>query len=303
MSRHADSERMLAMELRVLEYFLAVAREESVTGAAESLHLTQPTLSRQLQDLEDELGKQLFIRGRKITLTEEGILLRKRAEEILDLVQKTEKDVMADDTSISGDIFIGAAETRGMRLILRAAAAMQKEYPGVQFHISSGDREDLMDRLNKGLDDFSLFMGSVDASHFESLQLPIRDTWGILMRKDNPLADQPEITAADLKGKPLILSRQSVEYPGLFNWLGVKREDLQLPATYNLAFNASLMAEEQMGLVLTLDGLINTSGDSPLTFRPLSPAIAVEMYIAWKKYPVFSSAASLFMEYLKQFLH
>ena len=163
------------MEIRVLEYFLAVAREESVTGAAAALHLTQPTLSRQLRELEEELGKQLFIRGRRITLTEDGILLRRRAEEILDLVQKTEKDVMENVPAVSGDIYIGAAETPGMRLILKLAAKMQTEYPGVRFHVSSGDREDLLDRLGKGLDDFSLFMGDIDMSRCDSLRLPAAD--------------------------------------------------------------------------------------------------------------------------------
>jgi DNA-binding transcriptional LysR family regulator len=296
----SDENRGAEMEIRVLEYFLAVAREESVTGAAAALHLTQPTLSRQLRELEEELGKQLFIRGRRITLTEDGILLRRRAEEILDLVQKTEKDVMENVPAVSGDIYIGAAETPGMRLILKLAAKMQTEYPGVRFHVSSGDREDLLDRLGKGLDDFSLFMGDIDMSRCDSLRLPAADRWGILMRRDDPLARLSEISPALLEGRPLILSRQCGNYPQLFSWLGRPREALQIPATYNLAYNASLMAEENMGLVLTLEGLINASGDSPLVFRPLSPTLVLGMSVVWKKYPVFAPASAKFLEYLRE---
>jgi DNA-binding transcriptional LysR family regulator len=287
------------MEIRVLEYFLAVAREESVTGAAAALHLTQPTLSRQLRELEEELGKQLFIRGRRITLTEDGILLRKRAEEIVDLVQKTEKDVMENVPAVSGDIYIGAAETPGMRLILAIAAKLRREYPGVCFHVSSGDREDLLDRLNKGLDDFGLFMGDMDMSRYDSVRLPAEDRWGVLMRRDDPLSRLTAISPDSLDGRPLILSRQCGNYPQLFSWMGRQREALQIPATYNLAYNASLMAEEGMGLVITLEGLINTAGDSPLTFRPLSPPLSLGMAVVWKKYPVFSAASAKFLEYLR----
>lgn len=288
------------MEVRALEYFLAVAREESISGAAQSLHLTQPTLSRQLMALEEELGKQLFIRGRRITLTEDGILLRKRAEEILDLVQKTEQEVMQNEPSVSGDIYIGAAETRGMKLLLQLAAEMQKEYPGVRFHVSSGDREDLMDRLNKGLDDFGLFMGEMDLARYDAIRLPTKDRWGVLMRCDDPLAACEAVSPEELVDRPLILSRQADRYEELNNWFGCSRDSLQLPATYNLAYNASLMAEEGMGLVLTLEGLINATGDSTLAFRPLAPALTVGMSVVWKKYPVFSAASAKFLERIQE---
>jgi DNA-binding transcriptional LysR family regulator len=288
------------MEVRVLEYFLAVAREESISGAAKTLHLTQPTLSRQLKDLEEELGKQLFIRGRRITLTEDGVLLRKRAGEIIDLVQKTEKDVMQNDRAIGGDIYIGAAETRGMQLILSAAAKMQQKYPAVKFHISSGDREDLRDRLDRGLDDFVLFMGGIDDSRYDAIELPVRDRWGVILKKDDPLAQQAVIPLHELVRRPLILSRQVFRYPEFRKWIGRPQEDLDLRATYNLAYNASLMVREGMGIMITLEGLINTACDDTLAFRPVSPELSLGMSVAWKKYPVFSAASARFLEYLQE---
>lgn len=291
------------MEVRVLEYFLAVAREESISGAADSLHLTQPTLSRQLKDLEDELGKMLFTRGRRITLTDDGLLLRKRAEEIVELVRKTEKEVMENDESITGDIYIGAGETRrGMSLIFDIAHRMQEEYPDVKFHVSSGDAQDISYRLSKGLDDFVLFMGAVDESRYDYLELSAKDRWGVLVRQDDPLAGKEKLTPHDIKSRPLILSRQAGSIVQVSKWLGVPEAQLNITGTYNLIYNGSLMVEEGMGIALTLDGLIYTSDDTPLTFRPLSPGLPVNMYLAWKKYPVFSPAAGRFLEMLREMI-
>jgi len=286
------------MEIRVLEYFLAVAREQSISAAADFLHLTQPTLSRQLRDLENEFGKQLFIRGnRKITLTEDGVYFRKKAEEIVTLAYRTEAEMKKNDRTIVGDIYIGAGETDAVSNIVRAAHKLQKQYNGIHFHIISGDTADLTDRLDKGLFDFCLLLGEIDQSKYEYLSLPYTDTWGILMRKDSPLAEMKEIKARDLWDKPLIFSRQMLNAPRFMRWFEKSASELNIIATYNLAFNASIMAREHMGYVLTLDKLINTEG-TDLCFRPLSPKQTVGMSLVWKKYQPQSKAARKFIEAL-----
>ncbi len=286
------------MELRVLEYFLAVAREQSISAAADFLHLTQPTLSRQLKDLEEEFGKQLFIRGnRKITLTEDGVYFRKKAEEIVTLAQRTEAEMKNTDQSLVGDIYIGAGETDAVGNLVSVAHELQKQYTGIHFHITSGDTADLTDRLDKGLFDFCLLLGEIDQSKYEYLSLPYRDTWGVLMRKDSTLAGKKAIEARDLWDKPLILSRQMLHVPQFMGWFEKSASELHITATYNLAFNASIMAREHMGYVLTLDKLINTEG-TDLCFRPLSPKQTVGMALVWKKYQPQSKAAEKFIETL-----
>lgn len=289
------------MELRVLQYFLAVTREQSISGAAEFLHLSQPTLSRQLKDMENELGKQLLIRGnRKITLTEEGMILRKRAEEIMELVQKTEKEISLSDEFIAGDIYIGAGETDAIRLIARAAKQVQMQYPDIHFHIVSGDLSDLIEKLDKGLLDFSILFSKVDTSKYDSIEIPIKDVWGVLMRRDSPLAEKEAITPEDLWNQPLILSRQvSEKDSAVARWLNKDLAKLNVVATYNLIFNASLMADEGLGYVLGLDKLINVSGDSNLCFKPLFPNLEASIMMVWKKYQVFTKAAEKFLETLQ----
>lgn len=288
------------MELRVLQYFLAVAREQNISAAAQSLHLTQPTLSRQLKEMEEELGKQLMVRGsRKIVLTEEGMLLRKRAEEILDLVGRTEKEIAQSDDTVSGDIYIGTGETDGMRQIARTAKQLQEHSPGIHFHIVSGDAVDVCERLDKGLLDFGVLLGDIDKIKYHYLELPMKDTWGILMRRDSPLAQQERILPQDLWDKPLILSRQVDNKSGLYRWLGREPEQLHTVATYNLIYNASLMVDEGMGYAFTLDKLVNTRG-SQLCFRTLEPKLELGMYLVWKKSQIFSKAAELFLERLRE---
>ena len=200
------------MELRVLNYFLAIAREQSIVHAAESLHLSQPTLSTQIKNLEKELGKQLFIRGtkgtRKVILTEEGMILRKRAEEILDLVKRTENEITLNDDIIVGDVYIGTGETDGVRMMAKAARMLQKHYPGIHYHISSGNASHVMERLDKGLIDFGIIFGNVDLTKYNTLDTSYSDQWGVLMRKDSVLAEKEAISPKDLKDKPLILSQQ-----------------------------------------------------------------------------------------------
>lgn len=284
------------MELRVLQYFLAIAREQSIIRAAESMHLSQPTLSTQIKALEEELGKQLFIRGtkgsRKITLTEEGMILKKRAEEIMDLVKKTEREISLSDQIIVGDVYIGAGETDAVRFIAQAAKELSAIYPGIHYHIASGNSEFVLEQLEKGLIDYGLVFGSVDPSRYNSIPLPYKDTWGILMRKDSPLAQKNHIAPEDLWDQPLIISRQHTAESLLKRDLS----QLKIIATYNLLFNASLMVEEGLGYALGFNKIINTSGNSALCFRPLFPGKEESMNIIWKKYQVFSKASEKFLE-------
>lgn len=288
------------MELRVLQYFLAVAREQSVSGAAEYLHLSQPTLSRQLKDLEEEFGKQLFIRGnRKITLTEEGMILRKRAEEIMDLVQKTEQEITSNDEIVVGDIHIGAGETDAIRILAKAARQLQKKHPGIRIHIASGDSVNVTEELDKGLIDFGILFDPKDLSKYNHLKIPKKDTWGVLMRKDAPLAQKEAVRPEDLWDKPLILSRQYREGSALAMWLNKSETDLNIVATYNLLYNGSILVSEGIGYAITLDKIINTQG-SNLCFRPLTPSLQAGLCIVWKKYQVFTKAAQLFLQALQE---
>lgn len=293
------------MELRVLNYFLAVAREQSISAAAESLHLSQPTLSTQLKALEQELGKQLLIRGtkgsRKVLLTEEGMILRKRAEEILSLVHRTENEITCAEETIVGDVYIGAGETDIVRCFARVAKQMQQRYPDIRFHISSGNAEYVIEYLDKGLIDFGLLFGGVDSQKYEAMPLSVRDRWGVLMRRDAPLAQKEAVTPQDLWDKPLIVSHQRSNDEVLSQWLQKEISKLHVVATYNLVFNASLLVDEGLGYALCLDKLINTR-DSSLCFRPLSPQLTAPASIVWKRYQVFSKAAEKFLQQLQALL-
>ncbi|BFL47980.1 LysR family transcriptional regulator [Lactonifactor longoviformis] len=294
------------MELRVLQYFLAIAREQSIIRAAQSLHLSQPTLSTQIKNLEEELGKQLLIRGtkgsRKVTLTEEGMILRKRAEEILDLVKKTENEVSLNDDIVIGDIYIGTGETDGIRILAQTAKLLQDTYPGIRYHILSGNSAFVMEQLDKGLLDFGLIFGTVDLTKYHSLKIPSKDVWGVLMPKDSPLASKEAVSPSDLWGKPLIISQQENKGGKIIEWLKHPESDLNIVATYNLIFNASLLVDEGLGYAVGFDKIINTSGNSRLCFRPLTPALEEEMNIIWKKYQVFSKPAEKFIEKLQDIL-
>ena len=291
------------MEFRVLQYFLAVAREQSFSRAAQSLHLSQPTLSMQIKALEEELETPLLVRGtpgsRKIELTEEGMLLRKRAEEIVSLVQKTESEITLSNHFIAGDVHIGAGETDGVRVLMQAARKVQTDYPDIHFHISSGDGRDVMELLDKGLIDFGLLLPSADTSKYESLEIPVTERWGVLMRRDAKLAEKPSISPSDLWDMPLILSRQSSSGSMLAAWMKRDLSSLNIVATYSLLYNGSLMVEEGMGYALCLGGIINTTGDSPLCFRPFSPPLELGVSLIWKKYQVLSKASEKFLHTLK----
>lgn len=283
------------MELRVLQYFLAIAREESISGAAEYLHISQPTLSRQIKDLEDELGTTLFERGsRKITLSEDGMLLRKRAEEIVGLVNKTESEIISGKTALNGDVYIGCGETEGMTYIARAIKKVQHDHPDIKFHLHSGNAEDITERLDKGLIDFGVLIGIRDLTKYNYLKFPIKDMTGVLMRKDSPLAKLDVITAKDLIDLPLIISSQELEKQQIPEYL-INNENYHIVATYNLIYNASLMVREGVGYALGLDKLINTDCTSELCFKPLQPKAEAKIIFVWKKYQQFSKSSQYFL--------
>ncbi len=292
------------MELRVLQYFLAIAREQSIVKAAKSLHLSQPTLSTQIKAMEKELGKQLLIRGtkgsRKVTLTEEGMILRKRAEEILNLVQKAQREISLSDKVIVGDVHIGTGETDAVRIIAKAARELYKTYPGIHHHISSGNAHFVIEQLDKGLIDFGIIFGPIDQTKYNFIEMPFKDTWGVLMLQDSPLAAKAAISPEDLWNKPLIISQQANAQGGLAAWMKKELSELEIVATYNLLFNASLMVEEGLGYAIGLDKIIHTSGNSNLCFRPLTPKKEAGMSIIWKKYQVFSKASEKFMQKMKE---
>lgn len=293
------------MEIRVLKYFLAIAREGSITAAANSLHLTQPTLTRQIQELEKELGQKLLIRGKQhITLTAEGMILRKRAEEIVDLAEKTEAEFHSINETIGGDIYIGSGETDSMKYIAEVLKELQEEYPLIKFHIHSGNAEDVTEKLDKGLLDFGILIQPINLSKYDYMTLPEKDVWGVIMRKDSPLAKKEFIELKDLMGVPIIASRQmSRKYSaesGFLDWFGDEFEKINITATYNLVYNAAIMVKAGIGYAVTLDKLANTSSESEICFRPLYPRLESGLDLVWKKYQVFSPAAGLFLEKCKQ---
>ena len=279
------------MDIRVLEYFLAVAREGSISKAAESLCMTQPPLSRQLKDLERELGKQLLIRGnKKITLTEEGMLLRKRAEELVELMDKTKSEISSSDENVNGTVYIGSGETDAISLLAKAAEDLQQRWPDISYSIYSG------------LIDFGLLIEPVDISRYDYIRLPAKDTWGVLMRRDCPLASKEHVTAEDLWDLPLIVSHQIYDSSELTAWFKRDFSKLRITAAYELLYNASHFVRAGVGYAIALDRLINTSGDSRLCFRPLYPAMEAGLCLVWKKHQVFSRAAGLFLDKVREML-
>lgn len=293
------------MEIRVLKYFLAIANQGSITAAANSLHLTQPTLSRQIQDLEKELKQKLLIRGKyKVTLTPEGLMLKKRAEEIIEMVEKTKAEFNSINDIISGDIYIGCGETDSMKYIAEIMKELRDEYPNIKFHIHSGNAEDVTEKLDKGLLDFGLLIQPIDLSKYDYITMPQKDTWGVIMPKNSPLAKKDVIKIDDLIAVPIIASRQmSKKYSaqsGFLDWFGEKFDYLNIAATYNLVYNAAIMVDNGIGYAITLDKLVNITNNTNVCFRPLSPKLESGLDIVWKKNQVFSPASKLFLQKLKE---
>lgn len=286
------------MEIRVLRYFLAVAQEGSVTRAARALHLTQPTLSRQIRELEEELGQTLFSRGgRELSLTREGLLLRQRAEEIVGLAEITEKEFRSlGEKTVSGDLSLGCGESKALSFVTGALKVLQDEHPLIIPHFFSGNGEIVMDRLDKGLLDFAVLMGAENTERYSSLPLPNHDTWGLLMDKDDPMAQKKAITAEDLLDIPLILSSQSLSRDELSGWLGFPMSRLHIAATYTLLFNGSLMVRSGLGYALCFDHIAPSGKDSPFAFRPLTSPLS----LVWKKHQILSAPAEAFLAKIRE---
>ena len=291
------------MELRVLKYFLAEAREENITKAAEFLHITQPTLSRQLMQLEEELNAQLFIRGKnRIVLTDEGMLLRRRAEEIVDLANKTEKEFLEQDNLVTGEIFIGGGETNAMHILARIIKEFKEEYPQIKYQFYSGNADDIKERLDKGLIDIGLLTEPVDIEKYEFVRLEQKEVWGILAPKDSKLAAKEYATPQDLLKLPLLSTRRTIVQNEIANWFGQDYEQLDIIATYNLIYNAAIMVEEGIGYAICLEKLVNINDETKIRFIPFYPPLLTGTVIVWKKHQIFSPATARFIEKIKHSL-
>ena len=287
------------MELRTMRYFLAVAREENMTRAAELLHVTQPTLSKQIQALEDELGKKLFVRHSfSIELTEEGMLLRKRAEDLVSMADKIAGEFAALDDVTGGDVYLGLAESYQIRSLARQIKQFKQTYPGLRYHITSGDTEQVTEKLDKGLLDFAALADEPNTAKYNYLSFPAGDVWGVVMPGGHDLARKEAVTVDDLAGLPLFCSEQgwANDIP---KWCGDRMDELHLEGSFRLSYNGSLFVKEGLGLLLTFDHLIDTSPGSGLVFRPLSPRLETRIYLVWKKYQVFSPIAERLLEKIK----
>lgn len=285
------------MELRVLKYFLAVAREENITRAAALLHLTQPTLSRQLMQLEEELGVQLFHRSRyHIVLTDEGMLLRRRAQELVDLAEKTEREFACRETELMGEISIGAGETRSMSFLSRAMVSFRTLYPKVTFRIFSANADDVKERLDMGILDMGLLTEPVDVGKYAFCRMREKDLWGVLVRTDSPLAAMEAVTPQDLEDVPLLISGREIVQRELASWFGERWEKLQIAATFNLVLNAANMVRCGVGTALCFD--LNTAFDD-LRFLPLSPRMETGTVLVWKKDQILTPAVEAFHQHIK----
>ncbi|MCR4588347.1 MAG: LysR family transcriptional regulator [Lachnospiraceae bacterium] len=288
------------MDIRTLQYFLAIAREESITKAAGSLNMTQPPLSRQMKDLEEELGKQLFIRGsKKISLTEDGLLLKKRAEEMVALLDKTMHELTSSEESIAGDILIAAGETENISILAKIGKSLNKKYPDIHFKIYSGDSEYVKDKIDNGLVDFGLVIGTVDLEKYDYIKLPVSDRWGIIMKDTDALAKYDRISSAQLADRPLLLSHQASNNSEIMSWFQANKVVPNIITTYNLAYNASVFVKTGFGYMLALDNILNTAIGSGLVFRPITPGLKADMYVIWKKNQIFGKAASIYLDEIK----
>ena len=288
------------MEFRELRYFLGVAKEKNITKAAELLNTTQPNLTRQMKNLEWEIGKPLFIRGkRQLLLTDAGRLLQKRAQEILELYRRTQKELLSSPSDIEGEVAVGSAESYSLKIIARAVRTMQEKHPRIRVLITSGDAPDTVGKLDKGLLDFAVLIESADLSAYDSLPLNRSDRWGVLVEKDDPLTERESVTKEDLLNRPLICSKQSLEERLVERFFQRPLSQLNIKAVYNLIYNAALLTEEGVGCALTLENLIHTGSASPLRFIPLEPPLLSPLYLVWKKFSILSPAAAAFLDELR----
>ena len=287
------------MEIRTLRYFLAVAREENMTRAAQILHVTQPTLSKQLKSLEDELGKKLFTRHSfNIRLTDEGMLLRSRAEDLVRMADKIEQEFVSLDDITGGELYLGLAESYQIRFLAKAIREFKKTYPNLHYHITSGDTEQIADKLDKGLLDFLVLAELPDSRKYEYIPFPENDIWGLVVPASDPLAQKEHIRASDLKGLPLFCSDQSWN-SDIKKWAGNGFSEMKQEGSFRLSYNGSIFTREGLGYLLTFDQLINTSEGSGLVFIPLLPKLETSLYIAWNRHQAFTPIAERFLKYLK----
>lgn len=291
------------MEIRVLRYFLAVVREEGINRAAEVLHITQPTLSRQLSQLEDEVGVKLFHRGaKKITLTNEGILLRRRAEEILSLVDRTERELTWQDELVEGRIVIGGGELAAMQVLPEIIESFREKYPLVTFDIFTGNADLVKEQMEKGLIDIGVLLEPIDIEKFEFIRLKEKERWVVLMCPDNPLAGKETVSAGDLENVPLILPRRPNVQNELSNWFGDSLQEKQVLFTSNLTTNSALMVQRGLACSIVIEGSIPFWDKEKITYRPLYPELTADSVLAWKKQQPFSLAATKFIEHMKYLL-
>ena len=287
------------MEIRTLRYFLAVAREENMTRAAETLHVTQPTLSKQLKSLEDELGKKLFTRHAfSISLTEEGMLLRDRAEDLVSMADKIEKEFVSLDDISGGELYLGLAESFQIRYLARSIKEFKKVFPDLHYHITSGDTEQIADKLDKGLLDFIVLAELPDIKKYDYISFPEGDIWGLVFPKGDPLAEKSQISVQDLQGLPLFSSEQAWN-GAIAGWAGRDIDKLRLEGSFRLSYNGSVFAREGLGYLLTFKDLIDTSEESGMVFRPLYPKLETTLYLAWNKYPAFTPIAERFLKHIR----
>lgn len=288
------------MEIRVLRYFLTVVREESITRAAEALHITQPTLSRQLAQMEEKLGVKLFVRGtRKVSLTNHGLLLRRRAEEILDLVEKTEKELAAQDENVEGVVSIGCGDLAAVQLLPQLIQEFHKKYPYVQFELYTATADHVRDRMDRGLTDLGILLEPVTIDAYDFVRMPVKEQWVVIMHPDMPLAKKEAVTAEDLKGLPLIMPYRLSVRSNLANWFGDAYSQLQILFTSNLPSNSSVMVHNQLAYSLIIKGSAAFWDEEKVTYRPLSPKLYATSVIAWKRQQPFGVAAEKFIEYIK----
>lgn len=291
------------MEIRVLRYFLTVVREEGINRAAEVLHITQPTLSRQLAQLEEEVGVKLFHRGaRKITLTNEGILLRRRAEEILALIDRTEQELVCQDEQVEGRIVIGGGELAAMQEMSEIIAGFREKYHLVTFDLFTGNADLVKEQMEKGLIDIGVLLEPIDMEKFDFIRLKGKERWVVLMRPDDPLAEKDTVSAKDLKDAPLILPRRTNVQNELVNWLGSSFQENQVLFTSNLSTNSALMVQRGLAYSIVIEGAVPFWDREKIACRPVSPELTTNSVFAWKKHQPFSLAASKFIEYIKCFL-
>ena len=289
------------MELRVLKYFLDAARLGNITKAAENLNVTQPTMSRQIKDLEWELGEKLFERTNyAIRLTAAGELLRERAEDILSMADKTLLDFKAlKEDEITGDISIACAESKNISFLASSINALKTVHPKIRYHLYAGDSERVLEKLDKGLFDFAVIVENVDLKKYNCLTVHAVDKWGLVMRRDAELSDLDFIEPKDLIDKPIMISRQALA-ADLPKWMGDDISRVNVVATLDLSFNGSVLAREGTGYLLTFEGLVDTSAESPLCFKPLKPELTTAMYVVWRRGQQFTKAAEIFLEEMRK---